>query len=62
MHSFTVNCDTFSNEEEVAIVAQVMRQRVLKFVLYFVGNVSDETTGMVSITVNGWLCFRLMSI
>ena len=23
MHSFTVNCDTFSNEEKVAVVVQV---------------------------------------
>ena len=22
MHSFTVNCDTFSNEEKVAVIAQ----------------------------------------
>ena len=28
MHSFTVNCDTFSNEERVAVVVPVAREKI----------------------------------
>ena len=29
MHSFTVNCDTFSNEEKVAIVVPIISAKVI---------------------------------
>ena len=60
MHSFTVNCDTFSNEEKVAAVVPVTSVEVtcseamLAKFLYFVGKVFDENTGKVSTRVNGW--------
>ena len=68
MHSFTVNCDTFSNEEKVAAVVPVtsvevmFRSNVSSKFLYFVGRVFDENTGKVSTRVNGWQYFRWMSI
>ena len=65
MHSFTVNCDTFSNEEKVAAVVPVTSVEVTcleamfisKF-LFFVGIVHDENTGKVSTRVNGWQYIR----
>ena len=68
MHSFTVNCDTFSNEEKVAAVVPVTSVEVtcseamLALFLYFVGKVFDENTGKVSTRVNGWQYLRRMSI
>ena len=65
MHYFTINCDTFSNEEKVAVVVPVTSVEVTlgscKF-LYFVGKVFDEKTGKVTTMVNGWQYFRWMSI
>ena len=68
MHSFTVNCDTFSNEETVAAVVPVTSVEVtcseamlaLSFSTFWV--VFDENTGKVSIRVNGWQYLRWMSI
>ena len=66
MHSFTVNCDTFSSEENVSAVVPVtsnmFRSNVSSMFLYFVGKVFDENTGKVSTRVNGWQYFRWMSI
>ena len=65
MHTFTVNCDTFSNEENVAAVVPVTSVEVTcseAMFLYFVGKVSDENTGKVSTRVNGGQYFRWMSI
>ena len=64
MHSFTVNCDTFSYEEKVAAVVPVSSNEVtcseamlaLSFP-YFVGKVFDENTGKVSTRVNCWQYF-----
>ena len=60
MHSFIVNCDTFSNEEKVVAVVPVtsvgsnmFRSNVSSKFLYFVGKVFDENTGKVSNRVNG---------
>ena len=68
MHSFTVNCDTFSNEEKVAAVVPVTSVEVtcseamlaLSFSTLLV--VFDENTGKVSTRVNGWQYLRWMSI
>ena len=56
MHLFTVNCDTFSDEEKVAAVVPVTsnRSNVISKFLYFVGKVFAENTGKVSTRVNGW--------
>ena len=65
MHSFTVNCETFSNEEKVAAVVPVTSVEVTcseAMFLYFIGKVFDENTGKVSTRVNGWQYFRWMSI
>ena len=69
MHSFTVNCDTFPNEEKVAAVVPVtsvefnmFRSNVSSKFFYFVGKVFDENTGKVSTRVNGWQYSRWMSI
>ena len=69
MHSFTVNCDTFSNEEKVTAVVPVTSVEVacseamLALIsVYFVGKVFDENTGKVSTRVNGWQYFRWISI
>ena len=69
MHSFTVNCDTFSNEEKVAAVVSVTSVEVtcpdamLALSLStLVGKVFDENTGKVSTRVNGWQYPRWMSI
>ena len=51
MYSFTVTCDTFSNEENDSS----------KF-FYFVGKVLDEKTGKFSTRVNGWQYLRQMFI
>ena len=69
MHSFTINCDTFSNEEKVAAVVPATSVEVtyseamlaLSFSTLLV-KCSDENTGKVSTTVNGWQYFRWMSI
>ena len=67
MHSFTVNCDTFSNEEKVAANVPVTSvditcSEAMLALFYFVGIVFDENTGKVSSRVNGWQYFRWMSI
>ena len=64
MHSFTVNCDTLANEENVAAVVPVnmFRSNVSSRFLYCDGKVFDENTGKVSNRVNGWQYFRWMSI
>ena len=56
MHLFTVNCDTFSDEEKVAAVVPVTsnRSNVISKFLYFVGKVFAENTGKVSTMLNGW--------
>ena len=69
MHSITVNCDTFSNEEKVAAVVPVTSVEVtcseamldLSFSTLFC-KVFNENTGNVSTRVNGWQYFRWMSI
>ena len=65
MHSYTINCDTFTNEEKVAVVVPVTSVEVTlgscKF-LYFVGKVFDEETGKVTTMVNGWQYLSWMSI
>ena len=68
MHSFTVNCDTFSNEENVAVVVPVTSIEVtcseamlaLSFSNILVK--CDENTGKVSTMVNGLKYFRWISI
>ena len=68
MHSFTVNCDTFSNEEKVVAVVPVTSVEVtcseemlaLSFSALLV--VFDENTWKVSTRVNGWQYLRWMSI
>ena len=68
MHSFIVNCDTFSNEQKVAVAVPVTSVEVtcseamlaLDFSTLLV--VFDEKTGKVSTMVNGWQYFRWMSI
>ena len=74
MHSFTVNCNTFSNKEKVAVVVPVTSVEVtyseamlaLGFstlvLLLYVDNAFDENTGKVCTRVNGWQCLRWMSI
>ena len=71
MHSFTVECDAFLNEEKVAVASATSVEVIcseamlaLSFfvLLYFVGNVYDEKTGKVITRVNGWQYFRWMSI
>ena len=69
MYSFTVNCDTFSNEEKVAAVVPVTSveatcsEAMLALIsVYFVGKVFDENTGKVSTRVNGWQYFWWISI
>ena len=69
MHSFTVNCDTFSNEENDAAVVTVTSVEVTcseaMVALSFstlLEKVIDENTGKVSRRVNGWQYFRWMSI
>ena len=57
MHCFTVDYETFSNEENVAVVVPVTSVVVSgsdAMFLYFVGKVSDEKTGKISTRVNGW--------
>ena len=68
MHSFTVNCDTFSNVEKVVAVFSVTSVEVtcseamlaLSFSTLLV--VFHENTGKVSTRVNGWQYFTWMSI
>ena len=68
MHSFTVNCDTFSNEEKVAAVVPVTSVEVtcseamLALCLSTLLVVFDEKTGKVSNRVNGWKYFRRIPI
>ena len=73
MHSFTVNCDTFSNEEKVSAVVPVTSVEVtcseamlaLSFSTLLVKLLSklfDLNTGKVTTRVNGWQYFRWMSI
>ena len=69
MHSFTVNCDTFSNEEKVAAVVPVTSVEVtcseavlaLSLSTLFC-KVFDENTGKFSTSVNGGQYPRWMSI
>ena len=68
MHSFTINCDTFLNEEKVAVVTVPVTSDevtcsdvMLALFLYFVGKVFDKKTGKVSTRVNGWQYFTCMS-
>ena len=60
MHSFTVDCDIFSNEEKFAVVVPVTSVEVTGNYLF--GKVSDGKTGKVSTRVNRWQYFRWMSI
>ena len=68
MLSYTANCDTFLNDEKVAVVVPVTSVEVtcseamlaLSFSTLLV--VFNENTGKVSIRVNGWQYFRWMSI
>ena len=69
MHSFTVNCDTFSNEEKVVVVVPVTcveiacSQAMLGLIFsssLFVYFVFDENSGKVSTRVNGWPYSRWM--
>ena len=68
MNSFTVKCDTFSNDEKVAAVVPVTSVEVtcseamLALSLSTLLVVFDENTGKVSTRVNGWQCHRWMSI
>ena len=68
MHSFTVNCDTFSNKEKVTAVVPVTSVEVTfsePMLAQSFSNllvVFDENTGKVSTWVNGWQYFRWMSI
>ena len=71
MHSFTVDCDTFSNEEKVAVIVLVTSIEVvargseailaLSFSTSFFG-VSDVKTRNASTRVNCWQYLRWMSI
>ena len=68
MYYFTVNCDTFSNEEKVAAVVPVTSVEVtcseamlaLSFCTLLVK--CQEKTGKVSTRVNGRQYFRWLSI
>ena len=68
MHSLTINCDTFLNDENVAEVFPVTSVEVtcseamlaLSFSTLF--SVFDENTGKVSTRVNSWQYFRWMFI
>ena len=67
MHSFTVNCDSFSNEEKVAAVVpvtciEVTCSEAMLAVCFSTLLVFHEDTGKVSTRVNGWQYFRWMSI
>ena len=62
MHSFTVDYDTFSNDEKVAVVVPVTSVEVTCSEAYFDVKVFDENTGKVSTRVKGWQYFRWMSI
>ena len=68
MHFFTVNSDTFSNEEKFAVVVPVTSVEVTCSAAMFPLSFStllvmfDEMTGKVSTKVNGWQYFRWMSI
>ena len=69
MHSFTVNCDRFSNETKFAVDVQVTsveatgsEANACSTFLYFVGEVFDDKTGKFSTRVNGWQYFRWMCI
>ena len=67
MHSFTVDCNTFSNDEKFAVVVPVTSVEVtcseamlaLSYSTLFV--VSVEKTGKISTRVNGWQYFRLIT-
>ena len=63
MHYFNVDCETFSNEYKVAVVVPVTSSEAmlaLSFSTLLV--VFDEKTGKVDTRINGWQCFRWMSI
>ena len=68
MHSFTLNCDTFSIKEKVAVVVPVTSVEVtcskamvaLNFSTLLV--VFDENTGKVGTRINVWRYFWWMSI
>ena len=66
MHSFTVNCDTFSNEENIAAVVTVTNVEVTCSEAMVALSFSSllavfyENTGKVSTRVNGWLHFALI--
>ena len=60
MHSFTINCDTFSIKDKVSVVVPVTSVEVKFYenmLAYFVGVVLDEKTGKVSTRVNSWQYF-----
>ena len=69
MHSFTVNCDTFSNEEKVAAVVPVTSVEVtcseamlaLSFSI-LLAKCLMKILGKFSPMVNGWQYSRWMSI
>ena len=69
MHSFTINCEIFSNDEKVTAVVPVISIEVtcleamlaLSFSTLLV-KVFDENNKKVSTMVNGWQYFRWMSI
>ena len=60
IHSFTVNCYTFSSEEKVAAVVPVpsveatCSEAVTSRFLNIVGKVFDENPGYVCTRSNGW--------
>ena len=69
MHFFTVNCDTFSNEEKIAVVVPVTSVEATcsnaMIALSFSDLICkglDKKTGKVSTRVNGWQYFRWMPI
>ena len=68
MHYLTVNCDTFSNEEKVAVVIPVTSVEVASSETMLALSFSTllvkclMKTGKVSPRVNGWQYIRWMSI
>ena len=64
MHYFTVDCDTFSNDEKFAVEVEVTFSEAMfsSKSMYFVGIVSDEKTEKVSTRLIGWQYSRWMSI
>ena len=63
MHSFTVNCDTFSNEERFSVVVPVTSVEVtcseaMLAVSFYLRSTLLAKTGMVSTKANGWQYLR----